>query len=139
MSPALVFGSARLAVPLTIVYSIILIIGAVIPTTQPTSVSFSDKVWHAVAYGLHAGLLFWTAFVLGRCAIHSGAFALVGACCVGMATEVLQLFVPHRAFQLGDLAADAAGAAAVAGFCVLALAVSTGREKASGAVERHGS
>ena len=68
-----------------------------------------DLAAHAVATALLAALLLeWRRRPAPRSA---GTFAFVAACLLGLAVEIVQAMVPHRGFELADLAADAVGAA----------------------------
>ena len=76
-----------------------------------------DKVLHAGAYALLAGLWAW-ALARGRLRDASwrtllAAWAIASA--YGATDELHQLFVPGRQADVFDLAADAIGAAAAAG------------------------
>ena len=80
--------------------------------TIPTSVAPRrpwDLVLHAGTTGLLAALLFeWS-----RSRIESSTaarFAVVAASILGFVVEVGQAIVPHRGFDLADLAADVIGA-----------------------------
>ena len=99
-APSLV-GKARV---LTVLYGTILIVLAVIPRVEGAGVGVSDWVLHALAYGLFGGLLLVSSF-------GSGAWLAVGgATALGLATELLQLFVPYRRFEILDVVADSFGA-----------------------------
>lgn len=80
-------------------------------------VAHADKLLHAAAYGVLAGLAAW-ALAHGRLREVSGSVALLAwaiAAAYGASDELHQFFVPGRQSDWRDLAADAAGAAAVAG------------------------
>ena len=73
---------------------------------------FSDKVLHAVEYGI-LGLLCYRAFrwgVGGQVASHALLFAIVTASLYGITDEVHQFFVPFRESGWQDWAADTIGA-----------------------------
>jgi len=81
---------------------------SVVPTLP---MQMSDKTAHALLY---AGLGFLIARALaggvGR-PVTARVCALVLACCAlyGLSDECHQLFVPHREFDVKDIAADVAG------------------------------
>ena len=80
-------------------------------------VAHADKLLHAATYGVLAGLAAW-ALAHGRLREVSGRMALLAwaiAAAYGASDEWHQFFVPGRQSDWHDLAADAAGAAAVAG------------------------
>lgn len=83
----------------------------IIPT-KLFGITYSDKVGHFVLYGTLAFLLH---LALNRRAIHIGAIAIplafLIACALGLADEGQQYFMPHRAFDLSDFAADVVGIA----------------------------
>jgi VanZ family protein len=77
----------------------------------------ADKVLHAGAYGVLAGLAAW-ALARGRLRATTARMALTAwavAAVYGASDELHQCFVPGRQSDWRDLAADAIGAAAVAG------------------------
>ena len=81
---------------------------AVAPRLPTLPEPFTDLDAHALAYGMEAVLLYWLAcswFVTPA----SAALAWIGANCFGVCTEILQLFVPSRASEVRDLAADLFG------------------------------
>lgn len=73
---------------------------------------FSDKLEHAVVYGVLGALCFRA---LRRTTALPSAPAAALAAAIGLGygvtDEVHQLFVPQRSFELLDMAADASGAA----------------------------
>lgn len=80
-------------------------------------VANADKLLHAGAYGGLAGLAAW-ALTRGRPGLTTGRVALGAwaiAAAYGASDELHQFFVPGRQSDWRDLAADAIGAAAVAG------------------------
>jgi len=82
----------------------------------------ADKVVHLAEYAV-LGLLVARALLRTDPARRRGrAFALAAAMAgaYGLTDELHQAFVPERAFEVGDLAADAAGAALGAGLWTLA-------------------
>ncbi len=81
-----------------------------------------DKIVHAVLFAVQAVLGAWALAVRGRSAWP----ALVGAIVFGAFTELEQHFMPSRAMELGDLLADAAGAAL--GLALFAALAPTRRE-----------
>lgn len=73
---------------------------------------FSDKVEHAIVYGVLGALCFralrrTTALPPARAAVLAAAIGLG----YGVTDEVHQLFTPQRSFELLDMAADGSGAA----------------------------
>jgi VanZ family protein len=80
-------------------------------------VEHADKVLHAAEYGGLAGLAAW-ALARGRLRTITARMALTAwavAAVYGASDELHQYFVPGRQSDWRDLAADAIGAAAVAG------------------------
>jgi VanZ family protein len=77
----------------------------------------SDKLEHAVAYGLLAALLVRAlAGGLRRpIALSVAILAVVIAACYGISDEIHQHFVPHRSMDPYDLLADTTGAVSAAG------------------------
>lgn len=81
-----------------------------LPTSWLAAVPLSDKIGHFVLMGL---LSYLTNAALGgrrlrwrRLSVLQGS-ALVAA--LVLTEEISQLWIPHRAFELADLAADLAG------------------------------
>ena len=77
----------------------------------------SDKILHAGAYAVMAGLVTW-AMTRGRLRDATGRALLAGilvATVYGATDELHQAFVPGRQSDVLDLAADAIGALAAAG------------------------
>jgi VanZ family protein len=107
--------SARLFILLcNLAYAIALMVLALIPRPPQAipEIGVPDTVAHALAYGLLAGMLLW----LLKSYLASGPayiFAWFGATFYGLVTELAQLLVAARSFELADLAADAVGAALV--------------------------
>ena len=109
------FGVWRWAVVAAYMAAVFLVSGGPGPDLPP--VSHVDKLLHAAAYGVMAGLAAW-ALANGRLREVSGRVALLAwaiAAAYGASDEWHQCFVPGRQSDWRDLAADAAGAAAVAG------------------------
>ncbi len=75
----------------------------------------ADKIAHAVAYGLLAALVLRALSPRLRRQYPERAAGLSLFICVvyGISDEIHQAFIPGRDASLGDLAADAAGAAIV--------------------------
>lgn len=100
--------------------------------------SISDKVAHALAYGV-LGALWYRALAGGRASgltLRRGLIAVLGATAYGVTDELHQSFVPGRTMELADLRADALGAltaAIVLGACGIILRHRQGRAL-SGAV-----
>jgi VanZ family protein len=84
-----------------------------IPNLGPLPANTSDKVAHVAAYALLGVLL--TRAVAGVAwagyTIHAVRRAWVGATLYALSDELHQAFVPGRAPSVGDLIADALGAA----------------------------
>jgi hypothetical protein len=85
-------------------YSAVLIILAGIPHLPRLPSSITDVHAHAVAYGLHALVLYWTTAVLFS-PLGSIGTAWLGASAFGGLTELYQLFRPPRTAELKDLVA----------------------------------
>ena len=87
---------------------------------QPLLVFLKDKTLHAIEYGVLALLVFRAARMqfpracVVRVAVLAAAFAML----YGLSDEWHQVYVPNRDASLGDLLADAAGAALAAGACL---------------------
>jgi VanZ family protein len=85
-------------------------IASVVPVSTPqTGFSGSDKLVHAVIYGITS------IFVYRRCSrltIPARAFYLSFALSAvyGAAMELIQYFLPYRSFSLGDITANTVGA-----------------------------
>ena len=91
---------------------------------QSEGIPGADKAVHFAEYAV-LGFLVARALRLtapGRPRRRSFAIAVALAAAYGLTDEVHQLFVPERAFEWGDLAADAAGAALGAAIRVFAFA-----------------
>lgn len=86
-----------------------------------SSVGF-DKIVHAVLFAVQAVLGAWALAERGRSAWP----ALIGTIAFGAFTELQQHLMPSRAMELGDLLADAAGAAL--GLALFAALAPTRRE-----------
>ena len=84
-----------------------------IPNLGPLPANTSDKVAHFAAYGLLGGLL--TRAVAGVAwagyTISAVRRAWAGAILYALSDEIHQAFVPGRTPSVGDVIADAAGAA----------------------------
>ncbi|MEN8164166.1 MAG: VanZ family protein [Acidobacteriota bacterium] len=94
------------------VYGVILIVLAVIPSIEAGGFGPSDRLLHGLAYGVLGGLL-WVSG-LGRAgAVQRVVVAIGGAAAFGLMTEFLQLLIPYRSFELRDVVADTVGAAVV--------------------------
>jgi VanZ family protein len=72
---------------------------------------FDDKVLHLLAF-LPLGFLATWARRIGRTPAAAALEGVALACLVGLATEVVQIPLPHRSFEVDDLAADGLGGAA---------------------------
>jgi VanZ family protein len=84
-----------------------------IPNLGPLPANTSDKVAHFAAYGL-LGVLLTRAFAGSAWAgysINAVLYAWVAATLYGLTDELHQAFVPGRTPSVGDVVADAAGAA----------------------------
>ena len=91
----------------------------------------ADKAVHAAEYAVLGFLLARALLLTGPHRTRARNFALAAGlgAAYGLTDELHQLLVPERAFEWGDLAADALGAAAGAAVRVLA----AGRDAASSA------
>ena len=116
----------RLRWAVIVLYSVLLIVMAVLPSRiVATAAGLPDWISHALAYGLHAGLVYWGLVpMVGWRGALTGAF--LGAVAFGAATEVMQLFHPDRSLEFKDLAADAVGALLV---CLAIVGVGTGCQR----------
>jgi VanZ family protein len=92
----------------------VLLVLALIPRSSPVmpELHVPDTFAHAAAYGLQAGMLLW---LLSRELTTGQAFvfAWLGATLYGLVTELAQLLVAARSFEVSDMVADAVGAALV--------------------------
>ena len=93
------------------VYSAVLVGLAGAPSLPALPGAITDVHLHAVAYGLHALILYWTTAAVFSPLGAIGA-AWIGASAFGGLTELHQLFRPPRTPELKDLLADIAGAGA---------------------------
>jgi VanZ family protein len=97
-----------------LVYAIVLLVLALIPVSPQVipKVHLTDTVAHAAVYGLQAGMMLW---LLKRMLTVGKAFvfAWLGATLYGLVTELAQLLVAARSFEVSDMVADAVGAALV--------------------------
>ncbi len=127
--------SARLPVVALVcnaVWAVALLVGAVMPEVPATVGSVPDGWLHAVGYGGQAGLLTWLFGSSGWADTVSLGAAVLGAILFGAVTELIQLLVPGRSADLGDLLADAVGAVVVCGMLALAaIALRRGRQPSS--------
>lgn len=122
MKPPLASSLILAARVFTVVYGVILVVLAVIPSIEGQGFGASDGVLHAVAYGLFGGLLLVS--VSGRLSVPRAAMAAVGgASAFGLLTEVLQFLVPYRCFEVLDVVADSIGAIAVVLFLLVSFKV----------------
>jgi len=107
----------RMAFSASVLYTLILVFASIMPNLPPVGAMGSDKAAHLIAYGLHAALLFFTFFCAARSAERAAMLAVIGSLTLGFVTEVLQLLVPYRSFELLDLAADGAGVLLAVAVC----------------------
>ena len=91
--------------------------GSAMSSLPSAARAVDDALWHGVGYGLLAALLLralasarWRS-VTGRTALLAAALATA----YGATDELHQWFVPGRAAEWSDLAADATGAAVACG------------------------
>jgi len=105
---------------LTAIYSLVLIVLAIIPRVEGPGIGISDSVLHAVAYGVFGGLVLISLRPV-LCGLLGGITALVSAVGMGLATEFLQLLVPYRSFEIRDVIADGVGALVVIGMLVVGM------------------
>lgn len=100
----------------TVVYSLLLIVLAVIPSPAPyVAPGVSDSVLHAAGYGVLALLVAWTvqpSLARMTTAGFAGAAWGVG---LGIVTELLQGLIPWRDAELRDVGSDLVGALVGAG------------------------
>ncbi|MBY0437862.1 MAG: VanZ family protein [Burkholderiales bacterium] len=89
-----------------VLLTLAILVGGRMPDAVALLSSFSDKVMHALAYGLLAG--FWCVALGGR--QRTAAIAI--AVCTGILDEWLQRSLPGRQSDGADLVADALGALA---------------------------
>jgi VanZ family protein len=83
-----------------------ILVGGRVPDAVQLMSRFSDKLMHALAYGVLAG--FWCIALGGR---HRHRVAAVAAAvCTGLLDEWLQRSLPGRQADVADLVADAVGA-----------------------------
>jgi len=105
---------------INLAYGGVLIVLAVMPSDTVAGAWVPpDWAAHAAAYGMQTALLSW-ALRPSFGARRAVAAGMAGAVLFGLATESLQLLQPSRSVELRDVAANAAGAAAV--WCVLTVA-----------------
>ncbi len=78
-----------------------------VPTTGPLGLVGFDKWLHALSYGAMAGLVAYA--VLARDA-RAVVLAVAAAVAFGAGVEVIQDFLPYRAFDVDDMLANAVGA-----------------------------
>ncbi len=106
--------------------------GLVWIAVQPSvEVGVSDVDAHAVAYGIHAVLLYWALSVFAS-PLGAQLGAWLGAGALGATTEVLQSFRPPRSAEVKDLVSDMAGAAvAVVGLVAVRRALGLVRNAAA--------
>jgi len=104
---------------LVYVYAVLLLIGALIPTSDLIRIQrfnkifsaiLSDKALHFLGFGLLAWLLCYGYHKAGktRWLYLRSAVVSVG---YGFVIELIQILLPYRIFSWDDLAADAAGVA----------------------------
>jgi VanZ family protein len=96
----------------------------------PEGILSRDKLLHAAAYAVLAGLLGAALAARGLGEGRAVALAALLAAAYGASDEWHQSFVPGRRADLADLAADAAGAIAGAAAAVLASRAPRGRRLA---------
>lgn len=111
MSAAAPAGAPPLAVTVrwvaatgALVLTLAILLGGRVPEAVQLMSRFSDKVLHALAYGLLAGC--WCVALGGR----RRALAIAIAVCTGLLDEWLQRSIPGRQSDVADLVADALGA-----------------------------
>lgn len=82
---------------------------SVMPVSGPKTDLPADKVVHFMSYGMTSIFLF-RYFVKKATSVEAFYTSVVLAGMYGAAIEVLQYFLPHRSFSLGDMAANMLGA-----------------------------
>ena len=98
-------ATARLVAAVgALLLTLAILIGGRVPDAVQLMAQFSDKVMHALAYGVLAG--FWCVALGGR---HRTA-AIAAAVATGLLDEWLQRSLPGRQADVADLVADAIGA-----------------------------
>ena len=91
------------------IWLFIVLVLSVIPASGPETDLPLDKIVHFVLYGLTSILLF--RYLIEKTNSRSAFYKAVAVASIyGAAMEVVQYFLPHRSFSLGDMAANAAGA-----------------------------
>ena len=86
-----------------------ILISAVIPVSGPKTDLPADKIVHFVFYGMTSIFLF-RHFIKKAPPIRSFYMSVAIASMYGALMEVVQYFLPHRSFSLGDMAANTLGA-----------------------------
>lgn len=100
---------ATIPLLINILYAILLVVGALVPTTSQAAGGVPDYVLHGSAYGLQAALLSW--FFASTMRLRRAIFAgVVCATLFGAMVEFLQLLQPARQVEVKDLLANAVGA-----------------------------
>jgi VanZ family protein len=94
---------------LLLIWYFLILVVSVMPFSGPKTDLPLDKVVHFILYGLTSILLF-RYFIRQTNSRSAFIKAVALASIYGAAMEVVQYFLPHRSFSLGDMAANAAGA-----------------------------
>ena len=84
-----------------------------LPVEMPYWVPYVDKLAHAAVFGV-LGLLFIRAWLEGEVGVVNArvvGFAVLFTALYGITDEIHQMFVPGRSPAVGDVIADALGAA----------------------------
>jgi len=91
----------------SVVYLILLFLGATIIKLNNASAPGSDKSLHFIGFFILSLLLIFTFknYTVQRVYLKS----LIVAIIIGIIIEIIQLFIPERTFSLLDLAADLGG------------------------------
>jgi VanZ family protein len=92
-----------------IIWLIFIFIVSAMPLPVPQTDLTSDKIVHAVLYGLTA--IFFFRYLVSRTTKMRAMFSsIVAASVYGFFMELIQYFIPQRAFSAGDIFANTAGA-----------------------------
>lgn len=88
-------------------YTFFIFVFSVLPVSGPAGVPFLDKITHFLIYAL---LSFMVANrMLLRKENHVSQIAFFYAFIVGLCIEIVQIFIPYRSFQIGDIISNSLG------------------------------
>lgn len=88
-------------------YSLFIFIISVIPIEASLGLSFSDKIFHFLIYGI-LSVTATNVFLLKK-KRHPHFLSLAYAFLFGLFIELVQSFLPYRSFELVDIAANFLG------------------------------